>query len=136
MISFGIFQQSSYVFAFFYSIYCICVGNFDTSEYYLPLRLATPFSIDSLLRWYLLWTVQAIGGISYLCGTMVVTSYFVCCYYYLEAFCDHFDYLIESVDAEFGRIGREANEEFNWKNSLNARKLLSNAIDHHIEIYE
>ena len=126
MISFVLFQQTSFVFALFFSFYCIYIGNLDTSTYYLPLRLAPPFNIDSLFKWYLFWVVHFFGGVAYLGGTVIVSVYFVCCCFYLEALCDHFDCLIGEVDAELCQNHHEPN----------ARKLLSNTIDHHNEIYE
>lgn len=133
MTLFVLYQQSAFVFAFFYSIYCIYEGNLDTSTYYLPLRLATPFNIEqSLFGWYLVWALQFMGGITYMFA-IVVTLHFVCCCFYLEALCNHFDLLIESVDAEFCDNQGEPNDDFIWKN---ARKLFIDAIDHHNTIYE
>lgn len=128
-------QQTGFVFPLFYSIYCICLGNFDTSTYYLPLRTATPFNNDSLLGWYQIYLIQFCAGITYM-FSMVATLYFVGCCFYLEALCDHFDYLIESIDNEFHQDEGASNVDFVWKNSLNARKHLSNVIDHHNMIYE
>lgn len=137
MISFVLFQQVSFVFAFFYSIYCIHVGNFDTSTYYLPLRLASPFEINSLFKWYLFWVFEFVGGITYLGGTVVVALYFVCCCFYLQALCDHFDCLIEQVDDELSKkLGVPIEPAIACIRSLNARKLLSNTIEHHNKIYE
>lgn len=137
MVAFVLFQQASFVFAFFLSIYYIYVGNFDTSTYFLPLRLASPFKIDSLCRWYLFWAYEFIGGITYLGGTVIVSLYFVCCCFYLHALCDHFDHLIESVDDGFRRYRDEANNRtITSKSSVDARKLLCNTINHHNTIYE
>lgn len=126
MLVFVLSQRSVFLFALFFSIYCICVGNFDASTYYLPMRFLPPYHIDTLLGWYPFWALQFICSISYLCGTVVVTMYFVSCCYYLGALCNHFDYHLELVDAEF-----EKNS-----NPINARKTLINAIDHHNVIYE
>lgn len=121
-----LFIQSPYLLAFFISIYCICVGNFDTSTYYLPMKIAQPFSVDSLFGWYTLCAFQFLCVPSYFGGTIIVVAYFACCCIYLEALCDHFDHLIGCVDAEF----REN------LNSPIARKVLINAIEHHVKIYE
>lgn len=121
MIAFVLFQQTAYVSALFMSVYCICVGNFDTSTYYLPLHLAPPFQIDALYKWYLFWAIQVISAVAYLGGTIIVAVYFVCCCFYLHALCDHFDHLIETVDGE---------------NSINARRVICDAIDHHNKIYK
>lgn len=126
MLAFVLFEKTAYAFALLFSIYCICVGNFDTSTYYLPLRLAPPFSIDSIIGWHLFWAIEFACGVAYLCGTVVVTMSFVCFCFYLEALCDHFESLMESIDAEFCQNS----------NSLDARKILIKAVDHHNKIYE
>lgn len=133
MTKFVVFQQTSFCLAFFYSIYCICVGNFDTSTYYLPLRIAAPFNIDSLLGWYLFWVLQCITGISYMFSMVAVLLYFVFCCFYLQALCDHFDHLIESIDDQFRKNQNKPKGDYASKC---ARKLLSNTINHHNAIYE
>lgn len=138
MTTFVLFQQTSFVIALIFSIYCIYVGNFDTSTYYLPLRIAAPFHIDSVFEWYLFWALQLNFGFSYSFCVIPAASFFVCSCFYLSAMCDHFNYLIALVEAEFDR---NVNETMNkcssdHQNSLNARKLLSNTIDHHNKIYE
>lgn len=137
MIAFVLFQQTAYVFALFFSIYCIHVGNFDTSTYYLPLRLASPFEIDSLFKWYVFWAIQVISAVAYLGGTIIVAVYFVCCCFYLHALCDHFDCLIESIDDELGQKQDASNQRtIACKSLVNARKLIWDTIDHHSRIYE
>lgn len=138
MAAYVLFERSAYISAFFYAIYCNCVGNFDTSTYYLPLRLAPPFNIDSLLGWYPFWALQFMIGVAYLCGTVGVTMYFACCCVYLEALCDHFNHLMESIDAEFQTNPKEPSEpaSVNYQKSLNACGILIDAIEHHNKIYE
>lgn len=135
MAVFVLLQQTSFINALLFSIYCICIGNFDTSTYYLPLRLALPFSIDSMLRWYLFLMLQVSIGFAYVFCAIPVISFFVCCCFYLDAICDHFDYLIALVDAEFGKGGMKSEDQVT-KSSLNARNFLINSIDHHNKIYE
>lgn len=138
MLIFVVFQQTSFIIALAISIYCIHIGNLDTSTYFLPLRVAQPFDIDTLPKWYFFYVLQLTFGITYILSVVVATSYFVCCCFYLEALCDHFDYLIEMVDAELqiGSCGRSNDQTNAWKTSANARKLLKNTIDHHNNIYE
>lgn len=126
MIAFAIFEQSPFVFALFFAIYCNFVGNFNTSTYSLPLKMAAPFNIESIFKWYLFWAFQFICGIAYLCGTVIPTVYFVCCCFYIEALCEHFDHFIESIDAEFRQN----------QDSLDAHKILIKAVNHHNKIYE
>lgn len=137
MTAFVIFQQTSFIIALLFSIYCISIGNYDTSKYFLPLRVAAPFNIDSLFRWYLFYVLQLTFGFSYILSVISATSYFVCCCFYLNALCDHFDYLIELVEAECDQNHSQSNERAAiYKSSPNLRKLLSNTVDHHNKIYE
>lgn len=131
LLFFVVFQQTSFIIALAISIYCIHIGNLDTSTYFLPLRVAHPFDIDTLPNWYLFYVLQLTFGITYILSVVAVTSYFVCCCFYLEALCDHFDCLIGMVDAEL------QSGNYNPSNDqTNARKLLKNTIDHHNNIYE
>lgn len=134
---FVLFQTFSIVFAFFFSIYCICIGNVDTLTYFLPLRLAPPFSVATMLGWYSFWLYQFIDIIAFLGGTITAALHFGGYCFYLHALCDHFDYLIRLADDELRQNRRsKPKEEFEWTRSLIARKHLSNAIDHHNTIYE
>lgn len=137
MVLLMLYQQFSYVFALLFSIYCICVGNFDTSTYYLPLRIAPPFNVDPVYRWYLFLVLQFISGVTYMATLIASAVHFVCGCYYLAGLCDHFNYFIEMVDAEFRQNRSQANERVTvFENSLRSRKLLCDAIDHHNKIYE
>lgn len=131
MLAFVVFQQFPFLIAVAASIYNIHIGNFDTSTYFLPLRVARPFDIDTLPKWYLFNGLQFSFGITYILCVVVVTAYFVCCCFYLQALCDHFNYLIGMVDAEL-----QTDRANPWASSLKARKLLKNTIDHHNNIYE
>lgn len=136
MSSFAVFELASIVMALFISFYHIHVGNLDTSTYYLPLHYATPFTIDSVFKWDLFWAIQLLGCVAYLAGTVVVITYFVCCCFYVEALCDHFDLLIETIDDELHPKRRDSNQVDIRSGSSNVRKIFSDAIDHHNKIYE
>lgn len=85
---------------FVISIYFVIIGNFDTSTWILPLHMVVPFSTDSLFGWYLLWWIQWSMGIFYGLCTVVITAFFVCCCFYIEAICEHFDFIIQSMNAD------------------------------------
>lgn len=132
MGTFVVLEQTSFIMAVMFSIYCVYIGNFDTSTYYLPLREKPPFNTESLLGWYMFLAIQLCMSFAYVFGVVPAISYFVCNCFYLSTLCDHFDYLIALVDVELKPSDRMAIH----KNALNAHKLLSNAIDHHNKIYE
>lgn len=138
MGTYVILVQAVSVIAVLFSIYCVIVGNFDTSTYYLPLRIAPPFNIDSLFGWYLFLLVQLCLLTSYIFAVVPVITYFVCCCYYLNALCDHFEFLISLVQSEVEQMNsKRPNEQAKInEHALNARKFLCNAIDHHNKIHE
>lgn len=132
-------QQTSYIIALLFSIYCIYIlQNFDTSTYFLPLRVAAPFETDTIFRWYLFFALEFTFGVSYMLSVIPTISYFVCCCFYLNALSEHFDHLIALVEAEFHQNHSDANDQVSKvvKESRIAGKLLRNAIDHHNKIYE
>lgn len=57
-LKFVFVNRQMYVAGFFYSIYCMSFGNFDTSTWILPFRLLFPFNTETLHRWYLLWFIH------------------------------------------------------------------------------
>lgn len=134
---FVFFQTFSIVFIFFFSIYLIWIGNVDTSTYFLPLRLAAPFSTDTLLGWYTFWFYQFVDIIAFLGAAIVTALHFGGYCFYLQALCDHFDYLIQSNDNELNQNrGSGPRQVSATRRSSIARKNLSNAIEHHNTIYE
>lgn len=139
MGAFIILEHISFVIALLFSIYSVYTGNFDTSKYYLPLRIAAPFNTGTVARWYAFLFMQLCLLLSYALSVIPVISYFVCCCFYLDAMCDHFNHLISMIDGEFEAKPNDPNDRATavyCKGSLYARKLLKNAIDHHNKIYE
>lgn len=81
----------------FVSIYFIFIGNFDTSTWALPLHMIVPFSRETIYGWYLLWFIQWCMGILYGLCTVIITAFFVCCCYYINGLCDHFNITVQSM---------------------------------------
>lgn len=134
---FVVCESFSIVFTFFFSFYLIWTGNVDTSTYFLPLRLAPPFSTGTLLGWYSFWLYQFLDIVAFLGATIGTALHFGGYCFYLHALCDHFDYLIQSTDDEFAQNqDSRPREESARERSLIARKNLSNAIEQHNTIYE
>lgn len=80
-----------------YSLYCILRGNYDTSAWTLPLDVAVPFDTTTLGGWYSFWFIQMNTDLAYAGSFILITSYFVCCCFYIGAICDHFDFLFDSI---------------------------------------
>lgn len=139
MGGFLVFHHTPFLIALLYPLYCVCIGNFDTSTYYLPFRIAIPFSIASVFKWYLYYVfIQLATANAYIFCVIPAISYFVCCGFYLDTLCDHFDYLIGLVEAEFDQsTSQDPDDHATAHNrALNARKRLSDTVDHHNKIYE
>lgn len=99
IMSYYVFAHQSIVMASLcYSIYCICIGNWDTSTFVLAFNIVVPFNTRHLFGWYIQWLIQLCMSISYVLCVVSVTSYFVCCCFYVQAICDHFNLLIDSID--------------------------------------
>lgn len=137
LMSSVLFQQISFVIALLLSIYSVCIGNFDTTTYILPLRIAAPFHIDSVYKWYIFFSMQFIFGISYMFSFIPVTSFFVCNCIYLNSLCDHFEFIVRLVNAEF--YEQRSNGEVTTvccRSPIRAKKLMKNVIDHHDKMME
>lgn len=91
-------HQSIVMASLCYSFYCIFVGNRDTSTFVLAFNIVVPFDTRHLFGWYVQWLIQLSMSISYVLSVVSVTSYFVCCCLYVQAICDHFNLLINSID--------------------------------------
>lgn len=96
--SYPLCHQSTFVAAFSFSIYCIATGNLDTTTWPLPLNLVMPFDTKPIWGWYLFWFIQFCMSLSYITCMVAVTTYFICCCYYIDAICNHFNYLVQSIE--------------------------------------
>lgn len=120
-----------YAAALLYSLYCIIVGNFDTSTWELPFTLWVPFDTTTVHGWYLLWFIQFSMGMSYSSSQTTITSYFVCCSYYIGAICGHFNSLMNQVNKEVESNLMEKNTIAHKKRCFEIKILLAKAIETH-----
>lgn len=122
-----------FVAAVLYSIYCMITGNRDTTTWILPYKMSVPFNTRTIHGWYILWFVQSNTGLSYSLVMVTISSYFVCCCFYIEALCDHFDYLIHSL-----KDVTEENEAIkNFQEKMQTIKnTISQAVCIHIKVFE
>lgn len=125
-----------FVGAFFYSIYCIHVGNYDTSKWILPYELSVPFDTKEIWGWYLLWLIQVNIGFTYSTTQIASSSYFMSCCFYIGAICDHFDYIIHSIQNDVERNRTERNLSFYQQNIRNLRRNLFQAVEIHNKALE
>lgn len=110
----------AYMMSLVFSVLCIFVNNFDTSTWTLFFNFAVPINTKSIWVWYLLLFAQCSVDLSYVLSMVAITSYFVCCCFYIWAICDHFDYVIHSID---GTVEQNEMDDNPRQNEENVRKV-------------
>lgn len=84
----------------------------------------------------MLWFVQTNLGISYSLVMVTITSYFVCCCFYIIGICQNIDLLIYSVNQDNEMIRDEKNK-WNIAQKYQQMKLkLAEMITLHINVFE
>lgn len=148
-------NQSTYITASLYSVYCMFSGNWDTTTWPLPFHFAVPFNENTILGWYLVCIAQFSVSLCYALSLISVSSYFFCSCNYIAAICDHFSSLLHSIAAMFEpeqetngfenvqklscNTRRERKHSLYAKNEsklLKAKKQLKHAIQLHLEVFE
>lgn len=103
VLCYFVFNLPAFVGPLPYSFYSILRGNYDTSAWTLPLDIAVPFDKTTLSGWYFLWFIEMNTDLAYALSFILITSYFVCCCFYIDAICNHFDFLCDSIVADIDR---------------------------------
>lgn len=125
-----------FVASFIYSIVCISRGNRDTSTWILPYTLSVPFDTRSIFGWYCLWFIESNIGVTYAFIMITISTYFVCCCFYIGCICDHFDFLIYSLNEHVEKIRTEENF-FKFRHKYRQMKdKLAQAITIHTKLFE
>lgn len=135
-VKFVFVNQQMYIAALFYSFYCMIVSNFDTSTWILPFTVWVPFDTTIVIGWYLLWFIQFSMGVAYSASQTTITSYFVCCSYYIGAICDHFNLLMDKVRVEVEENKSEKNPVAYQQRYRRIEEFLSKAVEVHCNAYE
>lgn len=125
-----------FVAAFIYSIYCIWSGNHDTSTWVLPYTISVPFDTKPIHGWYMLWVIETNIGVTYALSMITISSFFVCCCFYIAGICEHFDFLMVSLNEITESIRNEKNPIKIKKQHLEMKRKLAQAINIHINIFE
>lgn len=103
---YSLFNESATLVSLCSSVFMVFTGNFDTSKLILPFTFAVPFDTETMWGWYLLWFIQLNVGVSYGKTMISITSYFICCCFYIETICDHFNLVIESIEQPIDGSGK------------------------------
>lgn len=125
-----------FVAAFFYSIYCLSTGNRDTSTWILPYTISVPFDTKTIQGWYMLWVIHTNIGVTYDAIMINISSFFVCCCFYIAGICEHFDWVINSLNDDVTFIRSEKNSADIQKRHIAMKKKLAKSVKIHIHLFE
>lgn len=126
IISCVAYDQFGYVLTFFYSIYCLCIGNYDASTWVPLLQMSIPFDTKTIYGWYLLLFMLICTDIAYLSCLILGTTHFVGCCMYIMAICEHFDVAMQTVQATIEQS----------KRAMEINRQMHKAIRIHVKINE
>lgn len=96
-----VYDLSAYAIGFFYSIYFIWIGQYDTSTWPRWFELPLPFDTASIWGWYLYFIGVTILDLMYMVFMISATTYFVGCCCYIEAMCEHIDRIVQTIQSDF-----------------------------------
>lgn len=130
------FNQASFVITLLFSVYFLFIGKFDSSKLLLPFNLILPFDTKTVLGWYILWFIEFNIGFSYVISMVGITSYFVCCCFYICTICDHFQWLLQSLEADVKRNQSEKNTQKHTQNLKKIKEKFLHAIEINIKAFE
>lgn len=140
VIGYSLMSIGLFTVAALYPLYCMQMGNFDTSTWLLPYSLTVPFDTSTIFGWYLFWLVQFYIAIVYAISVACATTYFGSNCLYIIAICEHFDFLIDSIDSdvEMANLNSETFPEHE-SHSLNVIRLkckITKTVELQSKIYE
>lgn len=116
-----------------YSSICVLFGEYDTSNWILQFPIYTPFNKSTVIGWYCEWFIQFIIGASYASYMSTITSFFVCCCFYIMTLCNHFDALCQLLKNDVqGKNSFGNGHQFHKR----IHKIISKAIEIHVTTIE
>ena len=124
---------------FFASIYNIYIGNLDTSTWELNFKTAVPFSTEPIWGWYIKYFFQLLMSLSYSICMTTTTSYFVSGCFYIDAVCNHFDALIDSLKEDIEHLdGTNGSKPIKVTQKMYGKfkEKLRNSVEVHMKLYE
>lgn len=130
------FHMSGLIMVFIHALYCIAIGNYDTSSWSLPISMISPCDPTRLFGWFISWATQFGIAVAYSLSMISITAYFVSCCFYIITMCDHFNLIMNDVKADVKCNQMEKNPREITKNRLKITKQLSHAIKLHTNIFE
>lgn len=119
-----------------YALYCISVGNYDTSSWFLAYNVLVPFNMTSISGWLMTWVYQWSMGLVYSLSVTSVTSYFVSCCFYIGTLCEHFKLIMQSIVEDVFKHQSKNKSRNHESFGKNVTQKLNEAIKLHIKIFE
>lgn len=98
--------------------------------------MTVPFDTDTIFGWYTFWFIQMAISIVYGLCTGSIVSYFFCCCLYIATLCDHFGYIVKSIDENIAKYRATTNS---WKIGRIIQQIeqqMHDAIKAHIKMNE
>lgn len=137
-------NQSMFLMVLFCFILNILIGNTNTLNIFLPYHTVVPFDTHNNWGWILLWFIQFNMGISYALSMVSIISYFVCCCFYIGAICEHFKFLICSIETDVtnkkaenkGKIKKISEQSEETKKLLSDKQKINKAVELHMTLFE
>lgn len=136
VISFMSCVQFTYHAALWWSFYCILAGNMGPSTWLMPFVLAMPFRTDTLSGWYMMWFFTSSMDFCYISCMSSITLYFVSTCFYIEAMCEHFKFLLHSIELDVMRSQQDVNAHNDRKIVVQINSLVRRVVELHVQIYE
>lgn len=131
-----VYFQSTYLFDFVYSIYCICIGNTDVSTWPVTMELSVPFDMETIFGWYLLLLCGISVDSAYFTCLLLGTSQFIGLCIYIAAICDQFDFVMQTVQKNVNRNLQEENAQKFDETNREANVQIRKAIQIQVKIHE
>lgn len=97
---FLIFHTFAFTVTLVYAAYCILMGKYDTSSWYLSFNVVLPFDKTKLFGWFLTWAAQFSMALAYALPMVSLTSYFISCCFYIHTMCKHVTNIMDSVQRD------------------------------------
>lgn len=133
---FGCNMMGSNIASVIVSIVNVCMGHLDTSAWYLPLPMVSPFDIAPLFAWFVVCFFQFNVSVMYITSNFFTTTQFVSFCYYIIAMCDHFEQLIESLRSEYEQNQKGKNARNYPQMWSHIAEKLQRSVGMHVSIYE
>lgn len=118
----------TFLFPFLFSIYCVYIGDVDTSTWQLRFQYSLIFNSNNLWNWYFAWVCECMSAMAYASCIVASTTYFICCCLYIEAICEHFKWTINMIREKIDE-NQNVKIVYELRNPLKIKKEMNQAVE-------